>query len=320
MSESAGPVYGRIGILLNPQSGRVRRRLSWWRKRTASVPGAVVLEAVSPPEVARALDQLRGEAVGLLVLIGGDGTLQALLTAAGLAGREPLPVLVIPGGTTNMSALGLGAGRSAEAALRALIRWRRGEGPAPAVVHWPLLRVVGAARVQQGFFFGTGAVQSGVSYFHERLRPTGIKGTLGPSLALCRMLAALLRGRPHPLLPTTRCQLEGDGVRWENDWLLVLASTLDRLLLGCRPYWGQQPAPMHFTAVARNPRRLPRKLVSILRGRGAAVARSEEGYLSENLHQLTLTGAADFILDGELFHANSPLQVATTAPQQFLVF
>jgi hypothetical protein len=313
----------RVGILLNPGSGRVRRQLPALRRIAAALPDALLQEVSGPREIEQALRLWQAGPQDLLVVLGGDGTLQATLTALLREPAAGLPgLLVVPGGTTNMSAADLGARRKPEAALRALCAWLQGAGPAPRLVERAVLRVDGETDLgpQFGMFFGAGAILGGVRYFHRHIRPSGVRGALGPALAFGRMLLSLLGNRPHPLLPAMPARLSTPGADWQDDWLLVLASTLDRLLVGCRPYWGAEPAPVHFTAVAHRPRRLLRVLPALLCGRGAAVAREHDGYLSRNLEALQLSGPADFLLDGELFQAREPIRLSSTPPLRFLTF
>ncbi|GGM01541.1 diacylglycerol/lipid kinase family protein [Pseudomonas asuensis] len=309
---------------MNPLSGRVRRRLQPLRALIATLPGAMLHEASAPADIVHVLLQWQESPPELVVVIGGDGTLQAVLTA--LLQAQPvitLPALVIvAGGTTNMSAADLGTRAKPEVVLKALNAWLNGNGAPPRQQERAVLKVDGD-RVngsQYGMFFGTGAILSGVRYFHQHVRPTGVRGALGPALAFVRMLFSLLRNKPHPLLPATPASLRTDTDSWSSSWLLVLASTLDNLLIGCRPYWGTESAPMHFTAVEHQPRRLMRVLPFLLCGRGRSVAHERDGYISRNLNRLSLEGSSHFLLDGEQFEADSPIRLSTTAPLRFLTY
>ncbi|TWI56720.1 diacylglycerol kinase-like protein [Pseudomonas duriflava] len=320
MREQALPPPARLGILLNPLSGRVKRCLPRLRALAASVPGASMYEASRPEAVAHAVQRWQADGLDVLVIMGGDGTLQAALTALLHEPTRPLPaLLVVPGGTTNMSAADLGARLKPEPALKALAAWAHGRGNAPRSILRPALRVEGSS-LQFGLFFGTGAILTGVRYFHQHVRPTGVRGALGPALTFIRLLLSLLRNKPHPLLPASPAALQGDGHQWQNDWLLVLASTLDTLLIGCRPYWGREMAPMHFTAVVHQPRRLMRVLPFLLSGRGARRAHERDGYISRNLTTLDMHGTHHFILDGEQFETTVPIRLSTTAPLRFLTY
>jgi len=85
--------------------------------------------------------------------------------------------------------------------------------------------------------------------------------------------------------------------------LLVFATSLDRLLLGMRPYWGTQEDKMHVTLVQNRPKRLWRSILPLVTGRGAGLA-EEDGYHSDNLSSLTLSLTGDYIIDGEIYTAS----------------
>lgn len=323
MLDTAKWTPSRVGILLNPHSGRNKQHLSALRMLSTSIPGALLQEVSTPQEMEDALRRWQLTPLDLLVIMGGDGTLQATLTTLLLDQASSLPrLVVVPGGTTNMSAADIGARLKPVPALQALNAWLHGSGKAPKTMQRAVLRVDAGTSPgpQFGMFFGVGAVVSGVRYFHQQIRPTGVRGSLGPALALGRLLFSLLRNKPHPLLPAMPAHISAEHAKWQYDWLLVLASTLDRLLVGSRPYWGSEKGPVHFTAVINRPQRLFRVLPSLLAGRGASVAREQDGYISHNLNSLTLTDVTDFILDGELFKAHEPIRVSATEPLSFLTF
>ncbi|MBB3104431.1 diacylglycerol/lipid kinase family protein [Azomonas macrocytogenes] len=320
MPEACSPC--RVGILLNPHSGRTRRRLQQLREILVSVPDATVLEVASPGEIAHALKLLPADPSDVLVIIGGDGTLQATLTEL-LRSTDKIPaLLIVPGGTTNMSAGALGTRLNPEAALRALSAWLQAEGKPPRQVEKAVLRIEDgiSSGPHFGMFFGTGAIASGVRYFHSQIKPNGIRGALGPALAFGRLLLSSLTGKSSSLLPITSTRLSGNGMVWEGNWLFTLASTLDKLLVGCRPYWGSEPAPVHFTAITHSPRRFARVLPFLLCGKGAKVVQEQDGYISHNLDNLILDTMGDYILDGEQYQASGAIRISATAPLRFLIY
>ncbi|MFD1693060.1 diacylglycerol kinase family protein [Azotobacter chroococcum] len=88
----------RVGILLNPGSGRVRRRLPALRRIAAALPEALLQEVSGPREIEQALRLWQAGPQDLLVILGGDGTLQATLTALLQEPAGDLPgLLVVPG-------------------------------------------------------------------------------------------------------------------------------------------------------------------------------------------------------------------------------
>jgi hypothetical protein len=83
--------------------------------------------------------------------------------------------------------------------------------------------------------------------------------------------------------------------------LVVLISTLERLFLGLYPFWGSENGPLHFTAVRAHPRHLLRALPSLVRGQKGQHGTPENGYLSHNLHEISLSPGSGFTLDGQLY-------------------
>lgn len=319
----ACPRPENVAIVLNPCSGTLRRALPRFRLLARDVPGAMVLEATTAVEIAHAVRHLQLGESDLLVILGGDGTLQAALSI--LLCREParLPgLLAIPGGTTNMSAIDLGARLSAEKALRCLSAWLAGHGTPPKIVSRAALRVDDMPHQESrfGMFFGIGAIVNGVRYYHRELRSKGVHGALGPSLALGRMLLSALHNVPHELFPALPARLGTHRGVWEGDWLVVFATTLNRLLAGSRPYWGTEPQPIHLTAIAHRPRRLALILPFLLWGRAMPMINEQDGYFSQNFTRMDLGGADEYVLDGEIFAAQGTLTLAATDPIRFMTF
>jgi hypothetical protein len=323
MMHDACPRPQKIGILLNPCSGTVRRALPRFRMLARDVPGAVVLEATTPEEIAHAVRHFQLKESDLLVVLGGDGTLQAAISI--LFSHEPLSVptvLVIPGGTTNMSAIDLGARLGVEKALMSLSAWLAGNPSSPKIVSRAALRVESPLYEgpRFGMFFGIGAVVNGVRYYHRALRPKRVPGALGPSLALVRMLFSALHNLPHELFRALPARLSTHRGVWERDWLVVFATTLDRLLVRSRPYWGTEQQPIHLTAITHRPRRLALILPLLLWGRAVSMIKEQDGYFSHNFTRMDLGGADEYVLDGEIFPAQGTITLAATDPIRFMTF
>jgi len=96
--------------------------------------------------------------------------------------------------------------------------------------------------------------------------------------------------------------------------VFCMATTLDRLLLGARPYWGEEDEAIHFTHIRSGARRLPFALLPLFRGRGGRLLTADRGYSSRNARRLELHFDGPFVLDGELYSARSaggPLVLTT---------
>jgi hypothetical protein len=241
------------------------------------------------------------------VVSGGDGTVHGVLTALytdGAFSTSPLLALV-PAGTANMIAGDVGLRGSPTAALRRLLAWARDPDRPAAVVERPVLRVEPApdAEPMFGMFFGAGAIYEGTRYCVGHLHPLGVRGTRAAALTVVGYVMALLAGRGVPSIPVT-CSLDDRPAEHRN-LMLVLATTLERLLLGLRPFWGTGAGGLRFTAVTVRPRHLLRALPSLLRGRPRRYGTVETGYVSRNAGEVRLVFDGGCTLDGELLTADS---------------
>jgi hypothetical protein len=311
----------RIGVLLNPLSGRVRRQLPRFRALLQQLPGATVAQAHEPAQIDTAIHGWALTADDLLVVVGGDGTLQAALTSLLHPDGGHMPqVLVVPAGTTNMSASAIGLRGSPFRVIKALVRELNQGRHAARERPLAVLQVTdsNSPRVQCGMFFGAGTIVTGVRYYHQQVRPTGLKGLAGPLTAFVRMLLALFSRRAGHLLPVVDARLTLNGAVREAPWLLILATTLDRLLLGSTPFWGTEPQPMRLTAISQTPARLCRALPAVLRGRPTAAMRRDPSYLSSNLQQAGIEHLREYLLDGEIYPVAGTLDLKTSTPVRFI--
>ena len=307
-----------VAVLCNPAAGRVGKDLERIRQHGRRLAGERYREAVTPAEVAGALHSL--DPKHLLVVVGGDGTLQAALSHI-YPGPWPA-VLPIPGGTTNMSARDLGLRGSPGALLESLARQlEANRGVSVRARPVLCLERPGTAPVV-GLFLGAGAIAAGVNYFRERVRGRlGVTGEKASALAVLRVLLPLLSGRGHGRRAPLSARLVLDSVQvHEGEQFLILVTALDRLLFGARPYWGQGPGSLRCTAVAHPPQRLLRSLPALLRGRPGRRLRPEHGYRSWNLDQIELQLDGPVVVDGELYPAPErgvAVQVSTAGPVPF---
>lgn len=321
----------RLAVLSNPGSGRNREtagaRIS---ELLAAHPHVAHERGACPAEIAAALHRLARSDPRVLVINGGDGTVAAALGA--LFNESPFPrpplLALLAGGTTNMTAADAGMKGGAVRALARLLRWSQAVDPGVDTVRRPVLRVrPGTGQPElYGMFFGAGAIIKGIEYCQQRILRRGLRDGIGPGLCLLRILYAWLRGdhqdmAPVPLQAETRPPLESPPV--ERDYFILLASTLERLFLGMRPYWGEGDSGLHFSAIGARPRRFLRSLPGLLRGRPGSHVNPENGYWSGRVESLSLALDGTFTIDGELYPAHrerGPLQISRTPALTFLRF
>lgn len=90
----------------------------------------------------------------------------------------------------------------------------------------------------------------------------------------------------------------------EQDYWLVLASSLERLFLGLRPYWGPRHGAFFFSALRARPAHALRTLPSLFWGRAGALATPANGYYSQKADEVLLEVDGPITLDGEIYQAS----------------
>ena len=321
----------RLACVTNPESGRNRRHLAAVRALLSARPDVVHREARGQRAVSEALREMGADPPDLLAVNGGDGTVAAVLTTLLLEGPFPrLPLLVLlRGGTTNMTAGDVGA---REALLPSLRRLLDPSGELEGtVVERPVLRVdVSPERPAHfGMFFGTGAIVRGIEFCHRRVHSRGLRDSLAPALCTLRVLWAMARGderyaAPRPTTVTGRVgEGRAGGGEEEQDYLLVLASSLERLFAGLRPYWGDADGAFYHSRLRARPGHALRTLPPLFWGRAGRFATPGHGYYSGKLDSLSLEMDGPVTVDGEVYQASrraGPVRVSVGGRVGFLRF
>lgn len=295
----------KIGILLNTKSGRVRSNLVVYRQMLKQIKDASLYEISSLPELEEALGSLADSGINLLVIVAGDGTIHAVLTSLFNGGRfVPQPKLVlIPAGTTNMTAKDFGVYGSPMKHMKRLLKLSPGIVEDNLVTRPVLCVKRNNGDPLYGMFLGAGLIAEGVRYFNEHIKSTGITGEKASALVMLRYLISLFTtSDAKKNIQSEVCLEIENSQHYKGACLILLASTLNRLLLGSRPYWGEESRRIHFSFISRSPTGLWRKVLPILSGR-ARKLREEDGYISHNADLIFLKSDMDFIIDGEIYEA-----------------
>jgi hypothetical protein len=322
---AAGRVL-RVGVLSNPLSGGNRKGMADVRTLLAGQPQVNHREVQTPTDVAAALGDFARQEVDIVTVNGGDGTIQAVLTA--LFHHQPfetLPLLaILRAGTDSVTARDVGLKGSREHALRKLFTWARTREGDAAIVERSVLRVEGAVKQEPlyGMIFGAAGIYQGIQYTHRNVYTLGLRGSLAPGLTMVRFFSSLAREGSDFVVPVPiKIQLDRQPLK-QLDCALILVCALERLFLGLRPYWGTENAPLHFTAISARPRHLVKTLPFILRGRKGRHGTQDNGYFSHNFHEMRLTFDSGFTLDGELYTPDfrfGPLLVQEGGQASFLL-
>ena len=302
------------GLIVNPFSCRRNRRGLALAERLKNVPGASVamLDRFSAlPEILRTF---ASDGVDTIFISSGDGTVHAVQTE--LAERSPfarLPRLgILPHGTTNMTAADLGVKTRALDRQVALI----GAGGAPdAVKSRPTVRVANPedGKVRHGMFLGTGAIWRGVRFCQDRVHATGLKGDWATGITMVAGLTRALVGRAGPgedrIDRPYHMRIDADGENQVDSLQVVfLATTLDRLILGTRPFWGGATAPLRATAIAHPPPSLRWARAVLYGGEERVVPAQCRSFAAR---EIAVSVGCQWVMDGEVFDGpdNAPLRI-----------
>ncbi|MCC6765770.1 MAG: hypothetical protein IT293_14025 [Deltaproteobacteria bacterium] len=295
----------QVAIISNPTSGQNARRglLARIEGLLAGHTGVRHYTERTFEGLAEATRAVVDAETEIVVVNGGDGSVQTVLTAMLCAPLDRLPLLaVLPGGTTNTTARNVGYGSDPLAALARLLRESARGVLAGRVERRPVVCADLPDGPQFAMMFGAGAVYDGIVFARNQLESHGVRGQLGGGVALATFLARVLTGRAGTMFPPLAAEVRLDGrVLPPTRYFGMLTSTIDRQFLGVRPYWGVGPGPLRFSAMREGPQHLARAIFPALRGRPSPWLRPELGYYSHNVDEVDLRFDGGFTLDGELF-------------------
>lgn len=293
-----------LGVLTNPNSGGNRKGLAAISDILRRQPDALHREVVTLPETAAALDEFVRSEVNLVAINGGDATIQTVLTALfHLKPYEQLPLLaILRAGTDSAIARDIGIQGSRDRGLRKLVNWIRHPDGKGTIFERPVMRVQSSVLPQSlyGMIFGAAAIYQGILFCRRNIYSLGVRGVLAPSLTAARFLLGIIRKNPQ-YATTATSTIELDQIApIRGDFLMVLVSTIERVLFGLRPYWGTEAGPLRFTAISNRPHHLMRVLPSMALEQKCRLRTPQNGYFSHNASEARLTLSSGFMLDGEL--------------------
>jgi hypothetical protein len=295
----------RVGVLTNLRAGKNNKRVQRVLAFLARQPALLHEETLDFDRVPEVMREFAEAGVRVLVMNGGDGTLQHALTylfGPNAPGWQPM-IAPIRGGRTNMVASDLGADRDPVKSLERLIAADEADRLEDLLAPRPVLRVAlpNESNVQCGMFFGAGMLHRAVGLAHVAL-PEEKVGAWGAGLITGTLVARAAIGKASGVLTPDKLRLALDGEDAGADEVtLAMASTIDRLFLGIKPFWGRERAPIRTTWIKTNAKHMWRTAPGILAGRPPARATIENGYRSQNVREFAMQLDAGIVIDGELF-------------------
>ncbi|AOF95914.1 MULTISPECIES: diacylglycerol/lipid kinase family protein [unclassified Sphingobium] len=315
-----------VALLSNPKSTGNRQSLPRVRSYCASNPDIFHYEVEHVEQIGRAFQTIARVDPVVIVINGGDGTVQASLTelyqGEHFKGRVP-PIAVLPNGKTNLIALDLGIHGDPIRALERIVAIAKA-GVDDHVVARELIALsdgqVGSRPVL-GMFLGGAGLADYMLYCRNQIYPLGLSNGLSHFITAMAVLVSLLFGISARFLPPSSkpvsISLIRDG-QLVGRFSVLIVTTLERLLLGVQP-GDSRRGNMKLMAVDQNlPALLRLMWASIFKRVGK---RQMQGIHLEQGDTIRIEGNhSSVILDGELFEASEgkPIVLRSTQPVPFL--
>ena len=318
-----------VALLSNPKSTGNRSLLPQVRAFCARHRDIFHYEVEDVGQIACALKTIALVRPKVLVINGGDGTVQAALTElyhGGHFGATPPPVAVLPNGKTNLIARDLGAvGDPIEALERVLALVRT--DMVPHIVSRELIELTGGGagheRPVLGMFLGGAGLADTILYCRHKIYPLGLPNWAAHFLTFVMGLVSVIVGRRSRLLPAKWAPIRVSVTRsgaMQGKLAFVMVTTLERLLLNSTVQTaGQRAGAMQLLVIERNLFSILGALLAAIRGRlgrhrirGVHFSRGDEIRIGGS--------SSNVILDGEMFEANDerPIVLRPTGPVPFL--
>lgn len=315
-----------VALLSNPKSTGNRQSLPRVRTYCASNPDIFHYEVEHVDQIGRALQTIARVDPAVIVINGGDGTVQAALTelyqGEHFKGKVP-PIAVLPNGKTNLIALDLGIHGDPIKALERIIAIAK-TGVGDHVVARELIALsdgTGETRPVLGMFLGGAGLADYILYCRNKIYPLGLSNGLSHAITALAVLASVVFGVKGSFMPPrsrpVSISLIRDG-QLVGRFAVLIVTTLERLLLGARPEEGARGS-MKLVAVDQNGPAVLRMLYATLLGRFGS--KRMHGIHLEQGDMIRIEGdQSSVILDGELFQADEgkPIVLRSTAPVPFL--
>jgi hypothetical protein len=320
----------RIALLSNPRSTGNRAMLPRVRSFCAQHPEIFHYEVEHVDQIGAALETISRVDPVVLVINGGDGTVQATLTELYHGGHfncAPPPVAVLPNGKTNLIALDLGATGDPIVALERVLEIAH-DDIASHIITRELIAlthevdgVSDGLKPVLGMFLGGAGLTDVLLYCRNKVYPLGLPNWLSHILTAFALMTSVIFGIRAAFLPERPSSVKVSLIRQgdiQGRFSVLIVTTLKKLLIGAGVSGGHSGA-LQLMAIDQNPMALMRALVAGLLGKlgsgiltGVHVRRGDEIRIEGD--------RSSVILDGEIFQGGvgRSIVLRPTDPLPFL--
>ncbi len=317
-----------VALLSNPNSTGNKSLLPKVRAFCARNRDIFHYEVDDVGQIGQAMATIARVSPKVIVINGGDGTVQAALTelyTGNHFGDSPPPVAVLPNGKTNLIALDLGSEGSPIKALERVLFLAKNDLTAHIVPRQLISLSDGreGSREVLGMFLGGAGLSEFILYCRYKIYPLGMPNALSHVIAALAALVSLLFGIKAKFLPRRSQPMSISLVRagqLQGNFAVLIVTTLEKLLLmGKTGQGGEALGRMKFMAIDQKSSVIIRFLWTVLWGRLGR--EPQTGIHLEQGDMIRIEGDdSNVVMDGELFRAEKgrPIILRSTRPVSFL--
>ncbi len=295
-----------VAILSNPQSTRNQSVMSKVRRTVEDAKNAFHFELDDIGSIPHALRMFAAVNPCMIVINGGDGTIQATLSS--IFNDKPFedvpPIAILPGGKTNMIAADLGyKGKPVQLLRRLLSLAEQGRVDESLREHKVIELDVGDGQPPRyGMFFGGAAVVNSICYCRDHIYPMKMPNFVSHGIAIPIALFKIIFNGKNPASELytwpANIHIRGGGIL-HGQYFWIVITTLDRLLFGLKPYGREGKGGLKFSAVDFRYRALFNAIKGLITGRFGRA--SLDGVHTRTADEIRIEGCNHVTLDGEIY-------------------
>ena len=297
------------------------------RTYCAKNPDIFHYEVEEMGQIAKALEMIARVKPKVLVINGGDGTVQSALTELYHGGHfegTPPPVAVLPNGKTNLIALDLGVEGDPLEALAQIMEAAKGDLSEHIIVR-ELIALSDDSEGERpvlGMFLGGAGLAETILYCRHKIYHLGLPNGLSHFLTAIAVIFSTFVGVKASFLPERSKPVSISFIRngeLQGTFAVLIVTTLEKLLLGGQAGNSKQRGLMKFLAVDQAPMAMLKMMAASLRGKLGQTAMTGVHFQQGDVIRID-SEQSSVVLDGEVFEAylGSPIVLRSTPPVPFL--
>ncbi len=312
----------KIGLISNPLS-RANRKSGGVAARVTPSDDICVAAPRDHQQLVDDLIRFAQAGVGLIAVDGGDGTVRDIISNLDRAYPGDWPMFVLlPSGKTNVISGDVGHFGAGIVGWQRLMKARDAGTMTARLTECPAIEISWPGTDEpkkRGFLLGFAAFSDGVRMANESIHSVGINKGLAVAMTITGVLWRSLFGgskNKKPSGETGKVLADDAQINGDRHFLMV-ASTLNRLTLGLRPFWKQGSGALNWLDISAPPNHIWAGFLRLALGRPKPWMK-EAGYHGGRAAQLDVYFDQPFVLDGELYEPHGHVRVRATKPIIFV--